>query len=111
MEIIKTKSSELTKIEMYKMTHSPAIRKMKDVVGSNIDVIKFLMYKDMNARNEEVEILSIMDNDGTVYATNSASFKKEFELIEEIMDGEPFSIEVISGTSKAGRTFITCALV
>ena len=110
MTITKT-SRELTKKESYKMTLSPSIKKMRDIVGAQIDVSAFIMYKDVNSDGKEQEILSVMDADGTVYATNSPTFKKDFANICDIMDGEDFSIEVISGTSKAGREFITCTLV
>lgn len=104
-------SRELTKKESYNLTFSPSIKKMRDIVGAQIDVSAFVMYEDVNSDGKEQEILSVMDADGTVYATNSPTFKKDFANICEIMDGEDFSIEVISGTSKAGREFITCTLV
>ena len=110
MTITKT-SRELTKKESYKMTLAPSIKKMRDIVGAKIDVSAFIMYKDVNSDGKEQEILSVMDADGTVYATNSPTFKKDFSNICDIMDGEDFSIEVISGTSKAGREFITCTLM
>lgn len=104
-------SRELTKKESYKMTLAPTIKKMRDIVGAQIDVSAFILYEDVNSDGKEQEILSVMDADGTVYATNSPTFKKDFAKIYEIMDGEDFSIEVISGTSKAGREFITCTLM
>ena len=110
MEIMK-KSAEFSKKEQYKMTQSPAIKKMKDVVGVVMDVKAFCLYADENSDGKQVEILSIMTADGDVYATNSPTFKRDFDKIAELMDGEDFAIEVISGTSKAGRDFITCTLV
>lgn len=110
MTITKT-SRELTKKENYKMTLDPSIKKMRDIVGAQVEVSAFVLYKDVSSDGKEQEILSVMDADGTVYATNSPTFKKDFANICEIMDGEDFAIEVISGTSKAGREFITCTLV
>lgn len=111
MTIIKT-SKELTKKETYKMTLDPAIKKMKDYVGSSIDVYAFCMYTDFNGKdNAEVEVLSVMDKDGTVFATNSPTFKKDFMNIAEIMEDDEYSIGIISGTSNAGREFITCTLL
>lgn len=110
MTITKT-SRELTKKESYKMTLDPTIKKMRDIVGAQIAVSAFVLYTDVNFDGKENEILSVMDDDGVVYATNSPTFKKDFAKIYEIMDGEDFSIEVISGTSKAGREFITCTLM
>ena len=73
--IIKS-NKELTKRESYKLTLDPAIKKMKDYIGVQID-----------------------------------TFKRDFMNIAELMDGEEYTIEVISGQSKAGREFITCTLV
>ena len=56
-------------------------------------------------------MLSIMDKDGGVCATNSDTFKRDFMNIANLMDGDDYTIEIISGQSKAGREFITCTLV
>ena len=108
--IIKS-NKELTKRESYKLTLDPSIKKMKDFIGVQIEVAGYCLYKDVNRDGKEVEVLSIMDNDGGVYATNSETFKRDFMNIADLMDGECYSIEIISGQSKAGREFITCTLV
>ena len=111
MTITKT-SKELNKKELYKMTMDAGIMKMKDYVGSSIDVYAYCIYTDFNSKDKkEVEVLSVMDTDGSVYATNSATFKKDFLNIVTLMDGEDFSVGISSGTSKAGREFITCILL
>ncbi len=111
MTITKT-SKELTKKEIYKLTLDPAMKKMKDFVGSSIDVYAYCLYTDFNSKDDkEVEVLSVMDKDGSVFATNSPTFKKDFMNIAEIMENDEYSIEVISGTSNAGREFITCTLL
>jgi len=111
MTITKT-SKELTKKEAYKMTMDAGIKKMKDFIGSSLDVYAYCVYTDFDSKdNKEVEVLSVMDTDGNVYATNSATFKRDFVNIAELMADEDFSIGVTSGTSKAGREFITCTLL
>lgn len=105
-------SKELNKKELYKMTMDAGIKKMKDFVGSSIDVYAYCIFTDFNSKDEkEVEVLSVMDTDGSVYATNSATFKKDFLDIAALMEGEDFSVGVTSGTSNAGREFITCTLL
>lgn len=111
MTTINRTSKELTKKEVYQMTMSPKIQKISDNKGVVIDVAVYCFYSDEKADGKRVDILSVMDADGSIYATNSPTFRDDFERICEIMDGEDFSIEVISGTSKAGREFVTCALV
>ena len=108
--IIKS-NKELTKRESYKMTLDPAIKKMKDFIGVQIEVAAYCLYQDVNKDGKEVEVLSIMDKDGGVCATNSETFKRDFMNIAELMDGEEYTIKIISGQSKAGREFITCTLV
>lgn len=105
-------SKELNHKELYKMTMDAGINKMKDYVGSSIDVYAYCIYTEFNSKdNKEVEILSVMDTDGSVFATNSATFKKDFLNIVTLMEGEDFSVGIISGTSKTGREFITCTLL
>lgn len=108
--IIKS-NKELTKRESYKLTLDPAIKKMKDFIGVQIEVAAYCLYKDVNKDGKEVEVLSIMDKDGGVCATNSDTFKRDFMNIVDLMDGDDYAIEIISGQSKAGREFITCTLV
>lgn len=94
------------------MTMDAGIKKMKDYVGSSIDVYAYCIYTDFNSKdNKEVEVLSVMDTDGSVFATNSATFKKDFLNIATLMESEEFSVGVTCGTSKAGREFITCTLL
>ena len=108
--IIKS-NKELTKRESYKLTLDPSIKKMKDFIGVLIDVAAYCLYTYVNKEGKEVEVLSIMDKDGGVCATNSDTFKRDFMNIAKLMDGEDYAIEIISGQSKAGREFITCTLV
>ena len=108
--IIKS-NKELNKRESYKLTLDPAIKKMKDFIGVQIDVAAYYFYKYVNKDGNEVEVLSVMDKDGGVCATNSDTFKRDFMNIADLMDGDDYTIEVISGQSKAGREFITCTLV
>ena len=111
MSTITKTNKDLNKKEVYQMTKSPKIQKMSNNKGEVIDVAAYCFYTEEKNDGKSVDIVSIMDNDGAVYATNSPTFMSDFEDICDIMEGEDFSIEIISGTSKAGREFITCALV
>lgn len=51
-----------------------------------------------------------MTPEGEVFGTNSATFIDDFEKMAALFGpGGVDAIEVVSGTSKAGREFITCA--
>lgn len=111
MNIIKT-SENLTPKEIYNLTSSPAVQKMRDVVDSVIEIDKYAFYEDLNKKTGEVqEILAIQTPDGEIFATNSPTFKEDFENMVAFFEGmgeEVHAISVMSGTSKAGRQFITC---
>lgn len=109
MNILKS-TEGLSKKDLYNLTRSPEIKKMSDVVGQEINVEKYLLREDLNNAGEDVSILSIMDETGAVYATNSMTAQSEFEYILDLMAGDPFTVKVVQGTSKAGRTYITLVL-
>lgn len=116
MNIIK-KSGELTIMEQYQLTMSPKIQRIKDNAGQRFDVAKWCVYEDVDKKSGSTkEILSMMSPEGEVFATNSDTFKNDFENIISLLEGAGmagvvFSLEVITGKSKAGRDFYTCAFV
>lgn len=106
-------SGNLTPKEIYNLTKSPKTQKMKDAIGSRIEIGVWASYEDVNKKTGELqEVLAIMTPDGEIFATNSPTFKEDFfEMLELFRDmGETVhAISVISGTSNAGREFISCA--
>jgi hypothetical protein len=114
MEIL-TASAQLSTEDKYYLTMSPDIQKMSDQQGQILDIDKWLIYsdanEDKNAEAKEQHILSIMTKDGEVFATNSPTFIKDFQKLVDLFNSsneKVEKIEIISGLSKAGRTFITC---
>lgn len=111
MEILQT-SAELTTEEKYLLTMNPEIQKMSDQVGQVLDLDKWLIYADVNEKDgAEQQILSIMTGEGEVFATNSSTFINDFEKLIDLFRSNNETVtkvEIISGQSKAGRTFITC---
>lgn len=114
---ITKKSGELTIMEQYQLTMSPKIQRIKDCTGQRFEVAKWCIYEDLDKKSGETkEILSMMTPEGEVFATNSDTFKSDFESILSLLEGAGmagtlFSLEVITGKSKAGRDFFTCAFV
>lgn len=114
MTVVNKCQGEITKGDMFKLTLSPAIEKMKDFEGEQFDVASWVVYSDVSKKDPETEtvVLSIMSSDGSVKATNSPTFMDMFLNICNIMENElGFKIEVVGGESKNGRHFITCDLV
>ena len=109
MQILKT-SREFSKKEIYKLTRSPEIKKLSENIGIEIPVAGFVIFTDTDSNGNETELLSILANDGTVYATNSKTARQEMEYIADLMDGEEFTVEAINGVSKAGRQYVTLVL-
>lgn len=111
MNIIRMHPENPGKKITYSLTMSPKMRNMKELKGATLDVSAWCKYEDVDAKTNELRpILSIMSPEGEVYGTNSATFIDDFERMVDLFgpDGVE-AVEVISGTSKAGREFITCA--
>lgn len=116
MKIINS-SSELNLQDVYKLTKSPSIIRMQDIKGNSISVCKWAIYEDEKTDKDgavtTTEILSIMDDDGEVYATNSPTFIRSFmecfnlcEMYNCTID----SVQVATGRSKNGREYIDCVM-
>ena len=83
----------------------------KDVVdNTSIPVAGYLTFTDEKENGDSVDILSIITPDNEVFSCQSATFKRSFDNITNIMHGKQFSIIKVSGTTKAGRPYIDCAL-
>lgn len=113
MEILRKSDETMTKKDIFMMTKNQGIRTVKSLSnGAKINVVHWVEFTDVNASTEEVvDILSMMDENGECYATNSKSFKEMFFDIVDIMEGESFTIEKLGGKTKAGREFVTCGLI
>lgn len=113
MEILKA-SKDLSTEEKYFLTMSPEIEKMSNIKGQTLSIDSWVIYTDNKSTDVEEgkteTILSIKTTLGEVFATNSATFIKEFERIIDLFagDGMPVNfVKVSGGTSKNGRDFIT----
>ena len=105
------RSREFTKVEEYLLTLNRAMISVKDIDDETVIPVKdYCIYNDINAKGEEVVILTILTPDNMVYCTQSETFKRSFHDIFNIMDGNPFSIKKVSGTTKAGRPYVDCVL-
>ena len=111
MTIQKIYPENASKVQRYALTMSPKMRNMKEVTPSVLDIKAWCIYEDVDAKTQEPRpILSIMTPEGEVFGTNSATFMDDYAKMIDLFgpDGVE-AVEVISGTSKAGREFITCA--
>lgn len=108
---INSQSKDFTEVEQYLMTLDRNIVSLKDVVdNTSIPVAGYLTFTDEKENGDSVDILSIITPDNEVFSCQSATFKRSFDNITKIMHDKPFSIFKVSGTTKAGRPYIDCAL-
>lgn len=108
---INSQSKDFTEVEQYLMTLDSSIKSFKDVEDkTSIPVAGYLTFTDEKDNGDSVDILSIITPDNEVFSCQSATFKRSFGDIANILHGKQFSIIKVSGTTKAGRPYIDCAL-
>ena len=99
----------MSKKETYDLTRNPAIKRMSDAVGKTITVSALYMREEVMADGKIKEVVSIKNENGEVYSTNSKVFISSLQKIINI--GFPRKLEIISGTSRNGRTYIDVAAI
>ena len=110
MNIIMSYPADMDKKTIYQLTMSPETRKMRDAKGTRLEVCAWCQYRDTDQDGNDRDVLAILTPEGETYASNSPTFADDFfNMVELFGDGGVDAIRVISGTSKAGREFITCA--
>ena len=109
MEILAA-NKDLTKEEIYFLTKAQDVQKMTEAVDQVLDLVAWCIYLDKNADGKEVELFSMLTEDGDKFATNSATFIGAFREILDIFEPQEVKrLKVMNGTSKNNRTFVTCA--
>lgn len=108
--VIRKYPESMTPKELYLMLKNPDSIKMSDAKGQTLHPEAYVLFDDVNqGTGEVVHIVSIRSN-GKVYATNSASFIREFDMIAEAFGDDMPDIEVTTGKSSKGRQYISCAV-
>lgn len=105
------KSGDLSKRTIFKLTEGKNTTKVSDAVGMQIKVSCWIIYEDVDARGETMEVLSIQGSDGEIYTTISNVFKKSFDRIVETFGDEDIEIIILDGQTKNGRTYYDCTIV
>lgn len=110
MEIIRS-SRDLTKKEIYVLSCTDGSIAFKDAAGKRIRPTIWAQYKDVDKEGMEREILTIMDENGTIYGGNSPTFARKFLEAVDMLGEELTEIEVVSGMSRSGKAFTSCRAV
>lgn len=98
--------------QQYKLYKPATPVSMKDVPDDTlITVTLWMEYEDENSDGEMVTILSIYDDSAEkTYQSNSATFRREFADMVQMLGDEGLIIIKKSGVTKADRPFVTCVL-
>lgn len=108
MEIIQ-KSDNLNKKQVYNMTRGPKVKKVQNSVGVH-EFKGFVYYSDDKQDGSEIQVLSILTEDGAI-ATNSQTFIPQFLEAYEMLDGDFQFFEVVETSTKSGRKCYQFAVV
>ena len=112
MEVVKKFPQDMDARTQYKLMKAPNVKKMSDAVDSSLEVKAWIAYTDTDSKTgEQREILTLLTNDGEMFGTVSATFRREFADIVAFFGEDVGAIMVVGGKSKAGRDFITCTVV
>lgn len=110
MNVIKT-SGNLTNRDQYKLTKAANIGKMADCAGQTLELAAWIIYEDYQADGTLKTIVAVVTTDGESFATNSATFVRDFmDMTDFFAPEEMKRITVATGRSRAGRTFINAVL-
>ena len=118
MKILHT-SRDFTAKEIYNMTQDKAVLSVKNVpTNAILHVNGYVIFEDTNKDGEKSEILSIIganaDGEVEVWACQSATFKRSFMDIVEIVTqsgmniDDGIDIQKLDGESKSGRAYVDC---
>ena len=113
MKTIQSYPETMKTADKYLLTMSPETQKMKDAVDSRLEIKAWCLYEDTNKDGELQEILAVLTPENETFATNSQTFIRDFLRMVDLFNesGETVdAIKVVTGTSKAGRQFITCTI-
>lgn len=111
MNILKQFPEDLDNRSVYKLTNSQNAQKMSAAAGSVLTPDKWVIFEDEDIKTGEIRKVLVIEAQGEIFATVSKTFLDNFEKAVNFFDGNVGQIEVISGTSKGGRDFITCGIV
>lgn len=99
-----------TKREIYSAVNGSATMIQRLPEGTELDIVKFIIYLDEKENGECAEVLHLVDRDGNHYATISNSIKKMVtgfvDFIEDATE-TGLTIRTKRGETKAGRTYWT----
>ena len=104
MKIIKTFPETLDRRDAYRLTKAQSAHKIQDAAGTVLNPDKWVLFED-----EDKTVLTLEDS-GELFGTISGTFIKEFTDAFNELGEDMGPIRVVTGQTRAGRTYVTCEL-
>ena len=104
MNILK-QSNGLTKKQIFNITNGQS-DKLSGFDGVMITIKDYLLYEDKNQQDQDQKLLALITEDGDILTTNSSTVIRTFErMLEQGFDVPIADVMIVSGQTKAGRTY------
>ena len=104
---------DLNMKQRYDLMRNPETERMSNHVGQSFDIETYMIREEEKGDSGEVVTITSFTSNGTVYATNSATFAREFLSMLALAAecGETLHrLYITQGVSKKGREYVTCVL-
>lgn len=111
MNILRSYPENISKRDMYKLTQNSGVQKLSEAGGSVITPEQWVLYEDADVKTGEVRKVLVIAAGGETFATVSATFIDNFMKAVDNLGEDLGELMIVSGTSKAGRSYITCEIV
>ena len=109
MKIIKSFPETLNKRDAYRLTQAKSTKKMLDAAGSVLEPKCWVLSEDVD-QNGETKTALTLEADGELFGTISATFIDAFIGAFDELGPDMGPIRVVTGTTRNGRTYVTCEL-
>ena len=109
MKIIKTFPETLDRRDAYRLTKAQSAHKIQDAAGTVLNPVKWVLFEDED-RTGEVKTVLTLEDSGELFGTISGTFIKEFTDAFNELGEDMGPIRVVTGQTRAGRTYVTCEL-
>lgn len=106
MKLLKCYPEDLSDRKAFALMTTDRSKKMSELKGVVIIPESWVLYEGEDQKGEPVEILTLV-NEGEIFSTISPTFIRRFRQIVDYFGSDVGEIVVTSGTSKAGREYIS----
>ena len=106
MKLNKSYPEDLSDRKALALMTTDRSKRMSELKGVVVEPESWVLYEGEDQKGESVEILTLVA-DGEIFSTISPTFIRKFRQIVDYFGNDVGEIVITSGTSKAGREFIS----